>query len=77
MVARDLRPISIIEGAGFRHLLSYLEPEYRVPSHTHIATVCCRLYNAQKERLKKEITGSDSRRLTFLKETDRSRNIFV
>jgi len=52
MVARDLRPISIVEGAGFKHLLSYLEPGYRVPSHTNISTVCLRLYNEQKERLK-------------------------
>ena len=44
------------KGAGFKHLLSYLEPGYRVHSHTHIATVCCRLYNVQ-ERLKKENTG--------------------
>ena len=64
MVARDLRPISIVEGAGFKHLLSYLEPRYRVPSHTHIATVCRRLYNAQKERLKKEITGCGHLALT-------------
>ena len=34
MVARDLRPISIVEGAGFKHLLRYLEPGYRIPSHT-------------------------------------------
>ena len=53
MVARDLRPISIIEGASLKHLLNYLEPGYRVPSHTHITTVCLRLYNAKKERLKK------------------------
>ena len=32
MVARNLQPISIVEGAGFKHLLSYLEPRYRVPS---------------------------------------------
>jgi hypothetical protein len=64
VVARDLRPISIVEGAGFKHLLSYLEPGYRVPSHTHIATVCRRLYNTQKERLKKEITGCGHLALT-------------
>ena len=64
VVARDLRPISIVEGAGFKHLLSYLEPGYRVPSHTHIATVCRRLYNVQKERLKKEITDCGHLALT-------------
>ena len=64
LVARDLQPISIVEGAGFKHLLSYLEPGYHIPSHTHIATVCRRLYNPQKERLKKEITGCGHLALT-------------
>ena len=35
MVARDLRPISIVEGVGFRHLLSYMKPGYHVPSYTY------------------------------------------
>ena len=64
MVARDLRPISIVEGVGFKHLFSYVEPGYRVPSHTHIATVCRRLYNVQKERLKEEIAGCSHVALT-------------
>ena len=55
MVARDLRPISVVEGVGFTNLIGYLEPGYRVPSHTHITTVCRRMYNVQKERVKKEI----------------------
>ena len=34
MVARDLQPISIVEGNGFRNLMSYIDPGYTVPSHT-------------------------------------------
>ena len=56
MVARDLRPINIVEGDGFKNLLSYIEPGYIVPSHTHISTVCRRLYDTEKERLLKTIT---------------------
>ena len=33
MVARDLRPVNIVEGDGFKQLINYLEPEYRVPSY--------------------------------------------
>ena len=33
-IALDLRPISIVDGVGFRRLLYHLEPGYRVPSHT-------------------------------------------
>ena len=40
------------------YVLNYLEPAYRVPSHTHISTVCCRIYNLQREKVKNEIEGS-------------------
>ena len=55
MVARDLRPINIVEGDRFTRLLNILEPDYQVPSHTHIAKVCCELYAKLKEKLRKNI----------------------
>ena len=39
-MARNLRPLSIMCGDGFRQLLNTIEPGYQVPSHTHITTVC-------------------------------------
>ena len=32
LVARDLRPIAIVEGNGFRRMMAILDPQYRVPS---------------------------------------------
>ena len=32
VVIRDLRPAALAEGAGFKALMNYLEPGYRVPS---------------------------------------------
>ncbi len=55
MVVRDLRPINIVEGDGFTRLLNFLEPYYKVPSHTHITKVCRDLYTEQKEKLKEDI----------------------
>ena len=55
MVARDLRPVSIVEGDGFKQLINYLEPEYRVPSHTHITIVCHRMYQVEREKLEAEL----------------------
>ena len=55
MVARDLRPVSIVEGNGFRQLINYLEPDYQVPSHTHITTVCHRMYQVERDRVKAEL----------------------
>ena len=55
MVARDLRPINIVEGDGFTRILNVLEPDYQVPSHTHIAKVCRELYAKLKEKLRENI----------------------
>ena len=51
MVARDLRPISLVAGDGFKNFMSYVEPGYTVPSHTHVSKVCCDLYDTQKDQL--------------------------
>ena len=37
--------------------MSYIEPGYTTPSHTHIATVCHRLYEQQKEKFVMEIAS--------------------
>ena len=59
MVARDLYSISIVEGEGFKNLLNFLEPGYKVPSHTHVTKVCC-----DKEKLKQEVKSYGHEALT-------------
>ena len=51
MVARDLRPVSVVKGDSFRQLINYIEPNYRVPSRPHIRSVCQKLYTSAKEKL--------------------------
>ena len=36
MVAQDLQPAATVEGEGFRALMKYIEPGYKVPSAMHI-----------------------------------------
>uniref|UniRef100_A0A1X7SFL6 BED-type domain-containing protein n=1 Tax=Amphimedon queenslandica TaxID=400682 RepID=A0A1X7SFL6_AMPQE len=57
MVARDLRPLSLVEGEGFKRLMNYVEPGYTVPSHTHVTTICRRMYSELKEKLILEIAS--------------------
>ena len=38
-VALDLRPISVVNGVGFRRMLYKFEPGYRVPSRTLVASL--------------------------------------
>ena len=37
-IAADMRPISMVEGAGFKHLMRVAEPRYKLPSRSHITT---------------------------------------
>ena len=54
-VAADLRPIAIIDGTGFKKLMSLLEPDYKVPSRPHITSTCRKMYNNLKEKLLGEL----------------------
>ena len=53
MVARDLRPAAIVDGEGFKRLLSFLEPGYVIPSSVHLMDVVRRKYAMAKEKLKR------------------------
>ena len=50
-IARDLKPISTVDGTGFRQLMNYVEPGYQVPSCPHITATCRHLYSGIKEEL--------------------------
>ena len=38
-IARDIRPVRIVEGEGFQHLLQFIEPNYCVPSRPYIRCI--------------------------------------
>ena len=44
MVAKDLRLAAVIDGEGFKRLLSFLEPGYVIPSSVHTMDVVGRKY---------------------------------
>lgn len=45
-IARNLRPISTVDGRGYQQLLQYIEPGYKVPSRPFVTTTCHRLYTS-------------------------------
>lgn len=51
MVALDLRPMYMVKCEGFRNLLGYLEPAYKVPSRQHITSLIHRKHDAAKKLL--------------------------
>lgn len=51
-IAADLQPYSVVENAGFKHLISVLEPRYSMPSRSHLTTkVLPSMYEDVKEKV--------------------------
>ncbi|XP_069106896.1 E3 SUMO-protein ligase ZBED1-like [Argopecten irradians] len=64
-IVKDLRPYSVVENTGFKHMLSVLEPRYRVPSRQYFSeNAVPELYNSVKERVKTELRNAVSVSLT-------------
>ena len=51
MLVLDLRPAATVERVGFRRLINYLEPNYRVPSAMHMAKCVTEKYEVAKSTL--------------------------
>ena len=52
MIAMDMKPIQMVEGEGFRSLMSYLEPGYTIPSRKHFTSTIQHKHILRKEKLK-------------------------
>uniref|UniRef100_A0A1A8H4B8 BED-type domain-containing protein n=1 Tax=Nothobranchius korthausae TaxID=1143690 RepID=A0A1A8H4B8_9TELE len=51
-IAKDLRPYSVVENPGFKHMLKTLEPRYKVPARSHFAEqVIPALYDETKAKI--------------------------
>lgn len=58
-VARDMRPISSVDGSGFQQLMRYMEPGYKPPSRPFLTTTCRRLYSSLKENVLDILSSPD------------------
>ena len=63
-VAKDMRPVALIEGTGFQSLVATLEPSYQIPSRKSIMKALHSTYDEVKTRLQTELNGVDSVALT-------------
>ena len=55
MVAIYARPATTVEGTGFKRLVNYLEPGYKVPSAVHIASCLHERYSQVKDVVMKRL----------------------
>ena len=60
----DLRPINIVNDEGLRSVLAFLDPGYRPPSHTHIASIVQLRCDELKKKLVDFLADQDSIALT-------------
>ncbi|MEW8547555.1 MAG: hAT transposon family protein [Candidatus Thiodiazotropha sp.] len=64
MCARDLRPLSIVEGGGFKDFCNELNPSYDVPGKTTITNYLTLSYDQMKSDLVKSISSQPGVSLT-------------
>ena len=54
-IARDLRPVNIVNGQGFHALIAYLEPGYQIPTDRYFMGLIERKYAELKEKVKQRL----------------------
>ena len=59
MIARDIRPINIVDDAGFLNLLKVAEPRYAVPCRSTILRNLSDLYTTEKRRIRGIVASAD------------------
>ena len=52
MICRDLRPLKSVTDPGFRDLMSFIEPNFVLPSRTHITDVINGQYLSAKQKVR-------------------------
>ena len=59
VIIKDLRPINMVNGAGFQQLMAYLEPAYRLSSDTRFTHLIERMYASVKAEVVKVLSNID------------------
>ncbi|KAJ3580978.1 hypothetical protein NHX12_006608 [Muraenolepis orangiensis] len=54
-VVKDVRPLSALSGEGFRDIMDFFEPGYKIPSHATLWSNIMLQYNTVKARIANEM----------------------
>lgn len=77
-ICQDLRPYSVVENAGFRHMVNAMEPRYSIPTREHLTKVCVpRLYAETKAHVKASLANAERVALTCDGWTSRTTEAYV
>ena len=60
----DMRPIAIVRDRGLKELLAFIEPNYQLPSTTHVSTLIRKQFHDGKAALSEQLVQAKSIALT-------------
>ena len=64
-IAKDVRPLNVVENSGFRKMVEVLDPRYTLPRRTHFSEVVIpELYRETKTRVQADLEQAMSAALT-------------
>ena len=58
-MARDIRPLSVVDDVGFLNLMKEAEPRYIVPCRSTISRHMDELYMTEKHRVRSVVSNAD------------------
>ncbi|XP_063749861.1 E3 SUMO-protein ligase ZBED1-like [Eleginops maclovinus] len=61
MIIKDMRPMAIVEGVGFREMINTFHPGYLLPSRRHFTDLMEEKYKATLDKVKAEIKNANSK----------------
>ncbi len=77
-IGADMRPYSVVQNEGFKHMLKVLEPHYDIPSRTHFSEkIVPDLYEQEKKKVVDELSRASSVALTTDGWTSRGTESYV
>lgn len=77
-IAADLRPYSVVENAGFKHMIKVIEPRYQLPSRPHFSQkIIPGLYEKTKSAVTQDLSSASAIALTTDGWTSRATESYI
>ena len=54
-LAKDMRPLALVEGEGFKSFMTVVQPAYEVPSRKHVLSVIKSIYTDEKAKVVRDL----------------------
>lgn len=61
MILKDMRPLAVVEGEGFKEMLTTFQPGYTLLSRRHFTSMMERKYETSVEKLRNELKKATSK----------------